>query len=114
MKLSIVHTYMCFACLEASRLLLVERVNQYPGHGRKVDALEELNSWFADKETPFTWKYVKERNGEGTETAANNNVTSGSVIQYCICNLYDPWNWFQVARKAIKLVVLSTVISSSN
>ncbi|KAL3517253.1 hypothetical protein ACH5RR_024155 [Cinchona calisaya] len=67
------HENAAFARLEASRLLLVEKINQFPVNGKEVDVLEELNIW---------------------------------------C-LFNPWNWYKTAKMAIKLVVVSTLVSSS-
>lgn len=104
------HVNAAFARLEASRLRLLERIKQYSGQGRKLDVLGELNSCFADQNTTFTWKF-KEREEKSVETAANHGI-SGSVIK-SIRSLFNPWNWYNTARMAIKLVVVSAIISAS-
>lgn len=54
-----------FARLETSRLLLLEKIKQYPGQGRKVDVLEELNN--------FTWKF-KQRKKKNVAVKRGNGI----------------------------------------
>lgn len=91
-----------FARLETSRLLLHEKIKQYPGQGRKVDVLEELND--------FTWKF-KQRKKKNVAVKRGNGIFSSAIG--CIWNLFKPRNWFNSARMAIILVVVSAGISAT-
>lgn len=96
------HEKEAIAHLEASRLTLIEKINQYPVQGnkgnKKLQVLEELKSCFGNKETEFNWKFEDHKKKKKLEKKKN---------QWIISSL------FNVTKTAIKLVIFSAIISSS-
>lgn len=62
--------------LEESRIILIEKMKQYPA-GRSIDVVKELNAWLnSGKITAFDWNW----NGEiNNEVDSNKGTRSGFI-----------------------------------
>lgn len=95
--------------LEESRIILIEKMKQYPA-GRSIDVVKELNAWLnSGKITAFDWNW----NGEINKEVDSNKGTRSGFISFCIRMLIDPCNWQKAIGVAAKLVVISASISST-
>ncbi|KAM7476493.1 hypothetical protein LguiB_023736 [Lonicera macranthoides] len=95
-----------FTRLEESRVFLRQKVKQFPGKGKRVDVIEELNACLHDGKSVFPWK-LKEIKME--QKIEKNRISD--FLFHCIRSLFSPWNWLSTARVGTKFVVVYASIS---
>lgn len=89
--------------LEASRMLLIDKLNKYPTWGKKLDIIEELKEYFGEG-ILFTENLAETEQEQSEDEKEKKNSSSFFVI--CIKGLFNPWNWYRTTRiAAIALIV---------
>ncbi|KAK3024232.1 hypothetical protein RJ639_043608 [Escallonia herrerae] len=104
------HRLVALERLKESRLLLIEKLNQFLRNGRKLDVIEHLNANFGDARADSSWNF-KDKTDEQIESKVENNKSC--FIVGCIKKLLSPWHWHKTALIAIKLMLISVCISST-
>ncbi|KAK3005361.1 hypothetical protein RJ639_015464 [Escallonia herrerae] len=104
------HRLVALERLKESRLLLIEKLNQFPRNGRKLDVIEDLNASFGDTRTDSSWNFKDKTDGQ-IETKVQDSKSC--FIVSCIKKLFGPWHWHNTALIAIKLMLISVCISST-
>uniref|UniRef100_A0A3Q7GMX3 UBC core domain-containing protein n=1 Tax=Solanum lycopersicum TaxID=4081 RepID=A0A3Q7GMX3_SOLLC len=87
--------------LEASRMILIDKLNKYPTWGNKLQVIEELKEYFgkgiADASS-FSENLEKTQQKQSEDEKDKKN--SSSLLIICIKSLFNPWNWYRVTRIA--------------
>ncbi|KAJ9171476.1 hypothetical protein P3X46_014840 [Hevea brasiliensis] len=110
----IIDTHAALNRLEESRIILIEKVKQFPG--RSLDVVKELNAWFNNgKITDFDLNWNGEIKNKADSNIHNNKEkgTRSRFVSFCIGILFGPCNWQKAIGVAAKLVVVSASISST-
>ncbi|KAK2983880.1 hypothetical protein RJ640_003931 [Escallonia rubra] len=104
------HRLVALERLKESRLLLIEKLKEFPRNGRKLDVIEDLNASFGDARADSSWNFKDKTDGQ-IETKVENNKSC--FIVSCIKKLFSPWHWHNTTLIAIKLMLISVCISST-
>ncbi|KAM3235763.1 hypothetical protein P3L10_015800 [Capsicum annuum] len=91
--------------LEASRMLLIDKLNKYPTWGRKLEVIEKLKEYFGqEKVALFSEELAKTEQKQSEDEKEKKNSSCFLVI--CIRRLFNPWNWYRTTRiAAIALII---------
>ncbi|XP_055808354.1 uncharacterized protein LOC129876899 [Solanum dulcamara] len=93
--------------LEASRILLIDKLNKYPTWGKKLEVIEELKEYFGQGikgALSFSENLAETKQKQSENEKEKKNSSSFLVI--CIKGLFNPWNWYRTTRiAAIALIV---------
>lgn len=92
--------------LEASRMLLMDKLNKYPTWGKKVEVIEEIKEYFGqEKVALFSENLSKTEQKQSEDEQKKKNSSSFLVI--CIRGLFNPLNWYRTTRIAAIVVIVN-------
>ncbi|MCD7455194.1 hypothetical protein HAX54_027324 [Datura stramonium] len=87
--------------LEASRMLLMDKLNKYPTWGKKLQVIEELKAYFGqEKAALFNENLAETEQNTQSEDDEKEKKNSSSFLVICIKGLFNPWNWYRTTRIA--------------
>ncbi|XP_059318208.1 uncharacterized protein LOC132068589 [Lycium ferocissimum] len=89
--------------LEASRMLLIKKLNNYPTWGKKSDVIEELKEYFGQGKVALFPENLVETEQKQIE---DEKEKKKNFLISCIRGLFNPWNWYRTTRiAALALIV---------
>ncbi|CAN4097492.1 unnamed protein product [Withania somnifera] len=91
--------------LEASRMLLMDKLNKYPTWGKKVEVIEELKEYFGQEKVAIFSENLSKRKQKQCEDVKKQNRSCFFVI--CIRGLFNPSNWYRTTRIAFIALIIN-------
>ncbi|KAK4354023.1 hypothetical protein RND71_026217 [Anisodus tanguticus] len=86
--------------LEASRMLLIDKLNKYPTWGKKQDIIEELKEYFGQGKIALFSENSAETEQQKQIKDEKVKKNRSSFLAICIKGLFNPWNWYRTTRIA--------------